>query len=97
MAPPPVLATVADPDGRPVVLTRQAWEHITSRHPELRPFRGAIVAAVRAPTVRRGGRKQGEEWFYLRVLGPSRWIKVVVTYRGGLGQIRTAFARRAFP
>jgi hypothetical protein len=39
----------------------------------------------------------GEEWFYLRVLGPSRWLKVVVTYREGLGRIHTAFARRAFP
>jgi hypothetical protein len=29
---------------------------------ELRPFRGAILAAVRAPTVRRGGRMPGEEW-----------------------------------
>jgi hypothetical protein len=97
MAPSPVLATVTDPDGRTVALTQQTWNHITNRHPELRPFRGAILAAVRTPTLRRGGRMPGEEWFYLRVLGPSRWLKVVVTYREGLGRIRTAFARRAFP
>jgi hypothetical protein len=97
MAPSPVLAIVTDPDGRTVVLTPQTWDHITTRHPELRLFRDAIIAAVRAPTVRRGGRSHGEEWYYLRVLGPSRWLKVVVTYREGLGQIRTAFARRAFP
>jgi hypothetical protein len=97
MVPSPVLATVADPDGRAVVLTQRTWDHIISRHPELRPFRSAVVAAVRAPTVRRGGRTPGEEWFYLRVIGPSRWLKVVVTYRGRSGQIRTAFARRAFP
>jgi hypothetical protein len=97
MAPLPVLATVIDPDGRTVVLTQHTWDHIISRHPELRPFRGAILAAVRASTLRRGGRMPGEEWFYPRVLGPSRWLKVVVTYRAGLGPIRTAFARRAFP
>ena len=47
---PPNLAITIDPQGRPVVLTAERWEHILARHPELRPFRGDLLAAVRHPT-----------------------------------------------
>jgi hypothetical protein len=43
------------------------------------------------------GRRANEEWFYRRGVGLSRWLKVVVAYEGAAGEIRTAFARRAFP
>jgi hypothetical protein len=43
------------------------------------------------------GRRDGQEWFYLEAVGPSRFLKVVVAYDGGRGFIMTAFARRSMP
>jgi hypothetical protein len=88
---------VTDPTGRSVVLSKERWGHITTRHPELRTFRAEILEAVRRPTIRVRGKRPGEEWFYLLGVGPSRSLKVVVAYEGAVGQIRTAFARRAVP
>ena len=56
--------TVTDPWGRSVVLSVERWMHITTRHPELRPYRANVLAAVRRPTSRIPGRRPDEEWFY---------------------------------
>ena len=88
---------VIDQSGRSVVLSVERWIHITTRHPELQPHRADVLAAVRRPTSQIPGWRPGEEWFYRRGAGPSRWLKVVVAYEGAEGEIRTAFARRAFP
>jgi hypothetical protein len=98
MPPPEVLATVADPDGRPVVLTAARWRHVLDGHPELAPHQDLVLAAIRAPDRRLPGRWPNERWCYLATpAGPSRWLKVVVVYEGERGQVFTAFARRAFP
>ena len=88
---------VTDPSGRSVVLSLERWAHITTRHPELQANRNDVLAAVRHPTIRMRGRRLDEEWYYRLGVGPSRWLKVVVAYEGTVGEIRTAFARRAFP
>ena len=90
-------ATVTDPSGRTVVLSVERWTHVVTRHPELRPYRADVLAAVRRPTIRIWGRRPHEEWYYRRGVGPSRWLKVVVAYEGAVGEIRTAFARRGNP
>ena len=90
-------AAVADPSGRSVVLSAERWMHITTRHPELHPHRDDVLEAVRRPTSQVPGRRPDEEWYYRRGVGPSRWLKVVVAYEGTVGEIRTAFARRAIP
>ena len=53
MEPDTVLATVADPDGRPVVLTAAGWRHILTNHREMGPHRDAILLTVSAPDHRR--------------------------------------------
>ena len=95
--PPDVLATVDDPDGRPVVLTAERWAHVLDGHPELAPYQAQLLAAVRAPTDRRPGRVPDEVWCFLATDRPSRWLQVVVHYQAGRGRIVTAFARRALP
>jgi hypothetical protein len=99
--PPPdphaVLAVAEDPDGRVVVLTAERWGHILDGHPELAPYRAQLLAAVRTPTERRPGRVPHEVWAFLATDRPSRWLQVVLHYRGARGQIVTAFARRALP
>jgi hypothetical protein len=89
--------TTTTPDGTLVELTAERWEHIQRGHPDLAPYRDAIVAAISAPTIRRPGREASEWWHYLEGAGPSRWLKVVVAYEGDRGYVRTAFARRSFP
>ena len=89
-----------DPEGRIVVLTEERWNHIvdpTGGHPELVPHRDEVLTAIRKPDARLAGRAPGEEWFYLRSWGPSRWIKVVVSFEGEIGRILTAFPRRSKP
>jgi hypothetical protein len=59
----------------------------------------AVGQAIAAPSVRMAGRDEGEAWFYLE-LGPAAvapWLKVVVCYKEGGGQVITAFLRRSVP
>ncbi|HZV73768.1 MAG TPA: hypothetical protein VFF79_08640 [Conexibacter sp.] len=86
-----------DPDGTSVELTAERWHHIRTGHPDLAPYRDAVMATISAPTIRRLGREPNERWHYLEDAGPSRWLKVVVAYEGSRGYVRTAFARRSFP
>ncbi len=98
-----VLATVLDPEGRSVDLTRERWAHIVgdvpggTGHPELRWYREDILRTVREPTLRLPGRVSTQEWFYLEGVGPSRYVKVVVEFTQERGHIVTAFARRSTP
>jgi hypothetical protein len=92
-----ILVTLTDPSGRTVVLDERGWEHISGDHPERRVQQAAIVRAVERPTFRLRGRRQGEEWFYLEGIGPSRFMKVVVRYRGNRGRVATAIPRRSIP
>jgi hypothetical protein len=92
-----LVASILDPDGRPVDLTEDRWRHIVAGHPDLRPYLRSILDAVRHPDRRVPGRGADEEWFYLADAGPSRWLKVVVHFESGRGRIVTAFARRSMP
>ena len=89
--------TTTDPDGTPVELTAERWQHIREGHPDLTPYRDAILTAISVPTILRPGHEPNESWHYLEGAGPSRWLKVVVAYEGDRGYVRTAFARRSFP
>jgi hypothetical protein len=91
------LASVLDPDGRPVELNADRWSHILAGHPELARHLASVTRAIREPDRRIVGRQEDEVWYYLRGAGPSRWLKVVVHYEGGRGWIVTAFGRRSLP
>lgn len=86
-----------DPDGRLVILTDAGWEHIVQRHDELIGDQDAILDSVAEPVARNPGHAANEEWFYGQGFGPSRFVLVVVHFRGGVGSITTAFPRRRFP
>jgi hypothetical protein len=86
-----------DPNSRRVELSEERWGHITERHPELASHLEDVLRAVAKPDRRLDGPRPDEEWFYLAEAGPSRWLKVVVHYEQGAGQIVTAFARRSMP
>jgi hypothetical protein len=100
MAPPEgpaILATVADPDGRPVVLTAAGWRHILTQHREMAPHRDAVLQTVAAPDHRRPDPRPGRERFYRRGAGPSRWCFVVVDFTVAPARIVTALGTRRDP
>jgi hypothetical protein len=88
-----------DPDGTTVVLRAGTWTHIVRRHPELEGSGEEIQRALTSPTHRRPGREPDETWFYLALQPESLapWLKVVVRYGEGSGQVVTAFLRRSMP
>jgi hypothetical protein len=92
-----VPAAINDFKGRPVELTEKRWGHIVERHPEIQPLDQSVLRAIEAPDRHMSGRLANEEWFYLKTDRPSNWLKVVVAYVEGRGQIVTAFARRSLP
>ncbi len=73
------------------------WEHIVGGHPELSDLREAVLETVRHPGRHLREPRPAEDWYYRAGAGPSRWLKVVVTYSQGSGLIVTAFARRRTP
>lgn len=94
-----ILAEVVDPDDRRVELTVERWQHIVRAdgHPELAHHQADILRAVTTPDVRRSSSRSNEQWYFLRSVGPSRWLQVVVAYEGDRGWIVTAFGRRKDP
>ena len=92
-----VRAAITDFKGRTVELTEERWGHIVERHPEIGMLDHSVLRAVEAPDRHLSGRLANEEWFYLKTARPSNWLKVVVAYVEGRGQIVTAFARRSMP
>jgi hypothetical protein len=87
-----------DPCGRTVYLVEERWQHIVDGHPYMVPFRLEVFRAVEAPTDLIEQPRPGQDWFYLRDAGPSRWLKVVVAFdEDSVGSIRTAFPRRSKP
>ena len=91
---------VTGPDGRRVELTAERWAHIIDPwtvHPELTSHEDDVLRAVVEPDVVRPGRRENERWFFLRGVGPSGWLQVVVAYEQERGWVVTAFARRRDP
>jgi hypothetical protein len=87
-----------DSRGRDVVLSIERWQHIIDAHPEIEAHEEDVLRAIASPTAVLAGRESDEEWFYLEGAGPSRWLKVVVSFDGPQsGRIITAFARRRKP
>lgn len=81
-----------------MVLTAERWAHICDGHPELGPHLADVLAAVREAEHVMPGRRPGEEWFYAEGVGPSRWLKIVISFPDGEpGRIITSFGRRRKP
>lgn len=91
------LAETRDPERRRVVLTEERWAHILERHPELARDMDAIMDVVTEPEHRELDRASGRVRYYRRGPGPSRWVRVVVDYRGPIAAVWTSFPNRRDP
>ena len=83
-----------DPERRTVRLTERAWKHIRLQHPELAPFEAAIMETVISPLRRSPDVRPGRERYFTEGIGPSRFLRVVISFTGDRGEIVTAFAHR---
>lgn len=95
---PPVAETV-DPDGARIVLDERVWnEKIVRDHPEVALHKNDAMRAVSTPDhVAADPDSAGRKRFYLRGVGPSRWLLVVVSYEQTPARIISVFANRKDP
>jgi hypothetical protein len=90
---------VRDRTGREIVLTQERWSHIQIRHPEvqegyLTDIERELVEAYEIHY----WPDRNEEWHYLKKVGPTRWLKVVIVWDDPEhGRIITMFPRRSKP
>jgi hypothetical protein len=96
--PSPVAETVDPADAR-VVLDERVWsEKIIRDHPEIASHRDDALRAVSAPDhVAADPGSASRKRFYLRGVGPSRWLLVVVSYEQKPARIISVFANRKDP
>jgi hypothetical protein len=95
---PPAAETI-DPAGVRVVLDERIWaEKIVRDHPEVAAHNEDALRAVSAPdhVVLDPGSRDRKR-FYLRGVGPSRWLLVVVSYEQTPARIISVFANRRDP
>ena len=87
---------VIEPDGRAVVLTHEAWFHITLGHPEMARYESEIMETITNPTDRTSDTRPGRERYFADGVGPSRFLGVVVDFNDdpGQGEVVTAFGHR---
>ena len=92
-------AETVDPDGARVVLDARVWrEKIVRDHPEIASHKDDAVRAVSAPDhVAADPDSAARKRFYLRGVGPSRWLLVVVSYEQKPARIISVFANRKDP
>jgi hypothetical protein len=92
-----IIDRAIDPDGRVVVLTRERWGHILAGHPELAACRPLVMRAIGRPDHRAPDLLTTRERYFLRGVGPSRWLRVVVDFSEAEAEVVTAFAERRDP
>jgi hypothetical protein len=99
MAGSPPAAETVDPTGVRVVLDEHLWsEKIVRDHPEIASHKGDALRAVSAPDhVAPDPESTRRRRFYLRGVGPSRWLLVVVSYEQTPARIISVFANRKDP
>lgn len=97
MKPPTVIASVADPEGRSVILDADGWQHILDNHPEMVGHQTAVLTTVNQPEHRRPDPRPGRVRYYRQGVGPSRWCLAVIDATQDPARVVTAFGTRRDP
>jgi hypothetical protein len=94
-----VIGEAIDRDGVRVVLLARVWEDKVLRdHVELNGCLPEVLRAISEPDhVERDPTDEQRRRFYLRGVGPSRWLFVVVSYEQEPARIISAFGNRKDP
>lgn len=88
-----------DPSGVRVVLKDEVWrEKIVRDHPEIAEHMADVLRTVSVPDhVAADPIFEQRRRYYMRDVGPSRWLLVVVSYEQTPARIVSAFANRKDP
>ena len=85
---------IQDPTGFKAILTDECWSHITTRHPEMGPFRASVVEAIRKPDGIYLGKRDSARRIYrkrhLSVPGVGGSLDLLV-FVGARGYVATAY------
>jgi hypothetical protein len=94
-----IVGETSDPKGRRVVLLARVWhEKVLLEHPEMTLLMVDALHAVIAPEHVEEDREYAERMHScIRGIGPSNWLRVVVSYEQVPARIVTAFACRKDP
>ena len=95
--PDDLIATMTDPRGRTVWLSKEGWDHIVEGHREVAQHLAELKKCVETAEKRTRGNYEGTEKLWTRNVGPSSWFCVVVRYEGQTGTVRTALAVKRGP
>lgn len=86
---------IRDPTGFEAILTEECWGHITSRHPEMVPFRVFVVEALRQPDGIHLGKRDPTRRIYRRrhvsVPGVGYSLDLLIFVGSAGGYVATAY------
>jgi hypothetical protein len=92
--PETVRRQILDPDGRVVILSERAWQHILEEHGELHRCEQLIMDTISLPDDRSDDVRPERERYFTQGRGPTQYFCVVVEYIGEVGDVITAFGHR---
>jgi hypothetical protein len=99
-APDEALASeTCDPEGNRVVIPAAIWfGKVLRDHAELAPHLGDALRAISNPDhAIPDPAERGRRHHYLRHVGPSRWLLVVISYEQEPARLITAYPNRKDP
>lgn len=86
---------ISDPTGFQAILTDECWQHIVSRHPEMRPLKELVLEAIRNPDGiylgKRDPRRRIYSKRYLQVRGVGDSLSLLVFVGGEDRFVATAY------
>jgi hypothetical protein len=88
-----IIASTTTPAGRTVLLTDRTWAHVVTEHFEMRGQLAAVLNALKTPDYYQVDSRPGRERYFKRAVGPDRWLRVVVQFRGDHDVVVTAFGQ----
>ncbi len=87
-----------EPDGRTVEITNLGWRHVCE-HGEMTTHFDAIKETITHPIHTEPDVRPGRVRYYSQGLGPTRWLRVVISYESNpdVGILVTAFGHSNDP
>jgi hypothetical protein len=93
-----ILRETRDPEGRRVVLLARIWhDKILCTHEEIGVFLEGVLRAVATPDHVEHDARPDRMHCFARNIGPSKWLRVVVSYEEVPALIITAHGYRKDP
>jgi hypothetical protein len=89
---------VIEPEGRTVEITEKAWRHVCD-HGEMTTHFDQIKETISHPAHIEDDVRPGRVRYYRQGIGPTRWLRVVISYEDDptIGRLVTAFGHSNDP